>query len=337
VEFKPDIEETVARCRALWGFEELGPPFVMIQAPEAPIASGAHDCAFWQDPDGFVAHHERVLERRLRIRDDTVPVLRPPLSHAAAPGALGAPVEMHGGHLWARPVLRELEEHEALSLNAAGEWVRRLEAYYRRLLALAAGRFFVGPCEVPGPADLMGALRGHQQVLLDLCDSPEAVERFAVHVARLARSFDEMVRGWLASQEGFDGCWMASAWAPPGTLQFCEHSSVNYSPEQYDRFLSPSNAELMRPYRRVVSYVYCSAGRHLAERYFQRGRPIWVRSCDGNPPAQMVERHRGDAIVTIHTTAPEFPRARARFGSRGVCYFVECASLEEAVALGDGR
>ena len=332
--FKPDIEQSVERCRALWAFRELDPPFMMVSAPEALVASGAHDCRFWEDPEGFAAHHEQVFERRLGIRDDTVPVLRPPLSHATVPGALGAKVELHGEHLWSVPTLKDLRDHRDLSLRGGGAWTALVERYYRRLLELASGRFFVGLCEVPGPADLMGALRGYQEILTDLVDAPELVVEFALQAAGLAQEFDRLVRGWTAGQESFGGGWVASAWAPANTLQFCEHSSVNYSPAQYERFLEPANRVLMEAYHRVVSYVYCGTGRHLVTRYFERPRPVWVRCCDGEAPEALMRAHRGRAIVTVRTSPPKLSDAIARFGTCGVCYLVECASLQQAEEVG---
>ena len=332
--FKPDIEKAVERCRALWAFRELDPPFMMINAPEAPVASGAHDCAFWEDPEGFVAHHERIFEMRLGIRDDAVPVLRPPFSHATVPGALGAKVELHGEQLWSVPTLRDLRDHRGLSLLGGSAWTARVERYYRRLLELASGRFCVGVCEVPGPADLMGALRGYQKILTDLVDAPELVAEFALNAARLAGEFDRLVRGWLEGQESFGGCWAASAWAPANTLQFCEHSSVNYSPAQYGRLLEPANRALMEPYGRIVSYVYCQTGRHLVTRYFERPRPVWVRCCDGEAPEALMRAHRGRAIVTVRTGPLGLSGVIGRFGSCGVCYLVECASLKEAEEVG---
>ena len=335
--YKPAIERTVERCQALWGFEELEPPFCMVSAPEAPITSGGHDCEFWRDPDGFVAHHAPTFEKRAGIRDDAIPMLRPPFSHATVPAAFGAEVELHAGKLWTGPMLDSTREHERLSLPEENEWLGHLERYYRRLLKLAEGRFRVELCEIPGPADLMGALRGFESVLLDVCDDPEGVAGFARHAAELAAQFDSRVRGLVAEQESHGGCWIGSSWAPANTALFCEHTSVNYGPAQYARLLRPANAVLLSRYDRVLSYVYCKAGEHLLSHYFERGRPVWLRGCDEDPPAEVAQAYRGRAIVSVRTSVADFPQACERFGRIGVCYAVDCASLEEARQFCEAR
>jgi hypothetical protein len=112
---------------------------------------------------------------------------------------------------------------------------------------------------------------------------------------------------------------------------FCEHASVNYGPDQYSRFLEPANRLLLSRYDNVLSCVYCEAGKHLLPRYFDRGRPAWLSGCDADPPADLIRRHRGRAIVTVRTSPSEFEEAVGRFGRVGVCYLVNCSSLEEAV------
>ena len=164
MEFKPNIEQTVERYRDLWLFKELDPPIVMVSTAEAPITTGAHDCVFWQNPDALVEYHLRGLENRRNIRDDYIPMLRPPFSHAA----LGAEVELLNEKLWARPLLSVIEKYKDLRLPLRNDWIDHMEQYYRCLVELAAGRFAVGLTEVPGPADLMGAMIGFEEILLYL-------------------------------------------------------------------------------------------------------------------------------------------------------------------------
>ncbi len=333
MEFKPNVEQAVRRYRDLWLFKELDRPIVMASAPEAPIGTGAHDCIFWQDPDAFVEHHLKGLDNRRLIPDDCIPMLRPPFSHAALPAALGAEVELLNEKLWVRPLLSAIEEYEDLRLPPHNDWLEHMEQYYRRVVELAAGRFAVGMTEMPGPADLMGALLGFEAILLAMYDAPDAVEGFAKHSAALAVEFTERVRDFMDGQENYGGCWLTNAWAPPKTIYFCEHTSVNYSPEHYERFLAPANRILLEQNDYALTYVYYSAGVHLASHYFNRHRPTWVRSCDGDPPPDLVAAHRRRAIVTIRTTASDFRAVHGQFGNVGVCYVVECGSMEEAAEL----
>lgn len=305
----------------------------MTSSPEAPVTTGTHDCQFWQDADAFVEYHISNLENRRRIGDDCVPMLRPPFGHALLPAALGTRPELLNGELWMHPCLPDIQQYKNLCLPARSDWTDHVEQYYRRVLELAEGRFTVEFPQVPGPADLMGALLGYEAILLALHDTPEAVEKFARHAAGLAVEFVERIRSLLSGQEDFGGGWLANAWGPAKMIRFCEHTTVNYSPEHYERFILPANRILMENYDYAMTYIYYSGGKHLASHYLDRGCPTWMRSFDEDPPPDLVKAHRGRAIVTVHTTASDFQDVWKQYGNIGVCYLVECAALEEAVDL----
>ncbi len=305
----------------------------MTSSPEAPVTTGTHDCQFWQDADAFVEYHISNLENRRRIGDDCVPMLRPPFGHALLPAALGTRPELLNGELWMHPCLPDIQQYKNLCLLARSDWSDHVEQYYRRVLELAEGRFTVEFPQVPGPADLMGALLGYEAILLALHDTPEAVEKFARHAAGLAVEFVERIRSLLSGQEDFGGGWLANAWGPAKMIRFCEHTTVNYSPEHYERFILPANRILLKNYDYAMTYIYYAGGKHLASHYLDRGCPTWMRSFDEDPPPDLVKAHRGRAIVTVHTTASDFQDVWKQYGNIGVCYLVECAALEEAVDL----
>ena len=156
---------------------------------------------------------------------------------------------------------------------------------------------------------------------------------FALYAADIAVEFYERIHGLLDKQEMYDGYWMTNAWVPKDTIYFSEHFSVNYSPKMYQTFLKPANDRLLRNYQYAMSYVYCSAGKHIIAEYFNRGRPVWIQSCDNDPPSNIIERFQGQVLVTIHTTASQFQDTYSRYGGLGVHYRVRCVSLKEAKEL----
>lgn len=330
MEFKRDIAKAIERYQRLWSFQELDPPLVMIDIPESPITSGGHDCGFWKDCDGLVEKYLGWLALRNEIADDTVPMLRPSFSHVALPAILGAEPELHNTSLWVHPILEKLEDYKTLAFGQEGRWLGVFQRYYERLLELAAGRFAVGLYEVPGPADLMGALRGFETILMDLYDQPELVKQFAGWAGEIAVAFRGWLGGVLAQQENYGGCWVGNAWAPEDTICACEHSTVSYSPALYAEFLKPANDVMFGEYGHAVTYIYATAGAQHSADYFCRGRPVWVNSCDGNPSAEIIEQFGGQAIVTLRTNPADFRGLYDRHGGRGMAYLVSCASLDEA-------
>ncbi len=331
MKYKPDIIKKVERYRRFWAGEALDPPLIMVNMPESAITTGGHDCAFWRDPDGFVRHFLDALALHRRIPDDTIPMLRPPFSHAALPAILGCPPELHEGKLWVRPILKNLGDFKHIVWDNESYWLEQFHGYYRRLLDLSENRFAVALFEIPGPADLMGALRGYENILTDLYDDPETVQAFALQAADWAVTFHQKVTDWLAGQESFGGYWAANSWITKDTIYFCEHSCVNYSPAHYERFLKPANDRLLTNFGHALTFVYLKAGAHLVPYYTNRGRPVWIRGCDVDPTAEQVNRYRKQVVFSVRTTVDQYNQTVARYGPQGVCYQVDCASLDQAI------
>ena len=176
-------------------------------------------------------------------------------------------------------------------------------------------------------------LRGLQNALTDPYDDPDLAKAFLFHAADLLVQFDQRIRSILDAQENFGGCWIVSGWAPAQTLYFSEHTTVNYSPEIYREFVQPANARMLDGYPCALTYLYVNEGIHLKDEYFRRGRPIWVNTCGGDPPADVVREFSGEDYFTIRASAETFEQLLSQYGSRGIAYEVTCGSLEQAQHL----
>ena len=330
MKYKAGIDRVIERYKRFWDFQQLDPPLIMIDIPESAVVSGGHDCEFWNNPEALVEKHRRALKMRSFIPDDAIPMLRPPFSHVALASVLDAEPELHNGKLWVRPILKDLKEYNQVFSADNSRWLSRIKGYYKRLLELAENKFAISLYETPAPADLMGALRGFETVLLDFYDFPDIMHDFALQTAKAAVKFHEHIRTIISDQQMYDGCWIGNSWAPVDTIFFCEHSSVNYSPELYEKFIRPANSVMLERYGHALSYIYYTAGSHHTKNYLDLGCPVWVRSCDGDPPPEIVKQYRGKAIVTIYTSSREFRHNYAKYGNVGICYHINCKSLAEA-------
>lgn len=333
MEFKPQIEKTIDRYKRLWNFEPLEVPITMIDIPKSSVSTHGNDCTYWQNPEAFVNAKLESLSIRQEIPDDTIPMLRPPFSHTALPAALGAQPEMHNGKLWVNPIFDELTKNTRIELKSDNCWLEKVETYYKQLIELSDGRFAVGLYDTPAPADLIGALRGFEQILFDLYDRPQIVKKLAVDAAKAAAEFNHRLYKILAKQENYGGTWAANSWVPADTIYFCEHCSVNYSPQLYDELIKPANAVMLADFGHAVTFAYCTAGHHHIDNYFNRPCPVWLRSCDGDAPSELIKKQIGKTIVTIHTTSDRFDKDCILYGTTGICYRVSCKSLNEAQDL----
>lgn len=178
MEYRPDVQEVVERHRKFWTFEEMNIPLLKIASKDVGVRTPGNNCKYYQDPKAFVQYYEDAFRRCSQLKDDTIPRLRPPFSHALISGILGAKVELVNDVLWAHPFIESWDQIDDLKLDKNSAWALRFKTFYKELLDLARGNFAVTVYETQGPGDLMATLRGPEKLCLDCYDSPDEVKRF---------------------------------------------------------------------------------------------------------------------------------------------------------------
>lgn len=333
MKFKKNIENVIERHKDLWDRRELEPPLIYTTFPEGEISTHGHFCELSNNPEEFYYKFKKSLEIRKEIPDDSIPMLVPPFSHAILPAILGAEIKFRSGKFFAKPCMNSIDEYESLYFSIKNKWYRKIESYYSRLLRLANSLFPIGIYELPAPADLMGALRGFDRLLMDLYDYPDKVHKFADKCVKLAVEMNECIHKLISSQENFGGTWVTNSWAPGKCIFFSEHSSVNFSPELYLKYLEKPNEDLVNKYSSAVSYVYPEEGKHLLNYYLNRECPLWIWSASvrgyGNIEKDIIDKYPG-SIVTIRSNPGDFNTIVKKYGSKGIAYMILCKSFKDS-------
>lgn len=151
---------------------------------------------------------------------------------------LGAGAEYHTPTTWfyrlELAVLRDLE----LAYDPDNVWWQRVQAMTRAAAERWDGRVVVGYSDIGGNLDILASLRGTQNLLYDLIDDPDTVERQVQQITRLwLRYFGELEKLMPLEQHG-RCCWAPLLSPGPGYMlqsDFC----YMISPEMFDRFVLP--------------------------------------------------------------------------------------------------
>lgn len=144
------------------------------------------------------------------------------------------------GTTWFEPLpgITHLAEIE-LQYDAENAWWQHCQALIRAAVDRWGDRVVLGHTDLGGNLDILASLRGTQELLYDLTDAPEEVERLAEQITTLwLRYFDEMQA--IIDRTPLPGCsYWSEYWSPgPGYIlqsDFC----YMISPRMFRRFVLP--------------------------------------------------------------------------------------------------
>ena len=173
-------EEVKRQHEAFWHQEAYGRCCLYLTAPkaEAPPREKPRDLKqMWEDIPWRVRWEQQGLEDTLLLGDAI-----PSVFTNFGPGCLAACVG--GTHKWSEFTvwfenepffIQDWENPPEPVLNQQSAMYRLVEEYSNALLQAGKGKFYTSITDIGGTYDVVAALRGTQNLLIDLYEYPEAV------------------------------------------------------------------------------------------------------------------------------------------------------------------
>ncbi len=193
---KPDYEETRQRIEAFWERQLLDRPVVQftLYKPEAerrplPVSGHTTPAGRWLDAEYQAEWALANLSNQLFL-GDTLPVAWPNLGPDVFASFYGCPLEFDdSGTSWSRPILDDWSKVDEVRLDRGHPFLRRLVEMSDALLEVGRGHFLTGITDLHPGGDCLAALRGPQNLALDLLDHPAEVKAL---LARVEADFFEV-------------------------------------------------------------------------------------------------------------------------------------------------
>ena len=239
----------IDRYRAFWNRAPVERPLVGFSFKSwFPLQEYAASAA-WQDadhlvpdmvePEAFMDDQERLLREGETLADD---ILRGASPSQAVPwlvGMLGARLRILPGSILGETRSLSWEAIEDIHLDRAHPWFETYIDFSRTLVRRADGRFPVSHGTLVGPTDLHAALRGHDQSIMDLLESPERASRLLWRLGEIFCEITEAVWDHIPLFHGGTYDAQYQLWAPGPIVRMQEDASGLYSPSLYRRFVQP--------------------------------------------------------------------------------------------------
>lgn len=244
--FQPEWDTIQTRLEALWQREivdrcciVLMPPKEKRPDPYPPPEDAGALREYWLDSGQILARNIGRWENTV-FMGDAFPCAFPnygPAGHAKY--FQGAKWEYTKDSMWIHPSIEDLETQTPVYDPNSAALLAELDSV--RGMAQGAGEdFLVGMLDNCGMLDALAGLRGNAQLLVDLIERPEAVERALKAI--LAGWMDAQTRFFeLVKDNNFGGSshpWMYT-WSPGRHAQLQVDFAAMISPAMYERFALP--------------------------------------------------------------------------------------------------
>jgi hypothetical protein len=235
--------DRIERNWTAWWHGETDRPMVMIETMVDPRYSldtwNEHLTLFplTQSAEEVIDRFAPQLEA-FRYLGDAFPKWVPYFGPGVIAAFLGSPVDASTGTTWFHPSgIASLVETD-LTYTPDNPWWQRVEAVTRAAVARWSDRVVVGHTDLGGNLDILASLRGTQQLLLDLYDAPDEVERLLGQITLLWLRYYDAFRRLVAAS---NRC--TAGWSPlmmPGSGYMLQSDfSYMISPRMFERLVLP--------------------------------------------------------------------------------------------------
>jgi hypothetical protein len=174
-------------------------------------------------------------------------------------GILGCRLQRSGQTVWAEERKASWEELADLKASPQAPWFKKYVEFVRVLTAGAAGTHPVGMPILRGVSDMMGALRGHTESIMDLLESPDEARALA---SKAADALIELTRAHHKATEPFHGGYFIeqySLWAPGPLVRMQEDESAVYSPALYREIVLEQDRKIARAFPYSLIHLHSSS------------------------------------------------------------------------------
>jgi hypothetical protein len=247
LEFKPDMDEMKDRLTAWWEGGDIGRPALLLTAPrETP----AEETPYMPEPEGWVTRYSitdydyRVyLGRTWCVNTHYLAESTPFVSPDLAPNCLALYLGCRGvdmpGTVWCEPFIDDQDEPKEMQFEFDPENIYWKFSWKlgQELKELGAGKFMLQFPDLIEGLDTLAAIRGSEDLLMDLIERPEWVVRTVAKITEIYFEYYDRFYELMKDERGGSVFW---AWAPGRMCKLqCDFSAM-ISPDMFDEFMMPA-------------------------------------------------------------------------------------------------
>ena len=178
LEYKPDFSRAQRYWDALWNRDIIDRPCTLVTVPRHGDASKySRIIAADDDFEDILAECDAYLESHLFL-GEAMPCFRPGFGPDQMAGFVGAPLVINKGSSttsWSEKIVTDWEEFLPLSIEDDNIYCRRMKEFHEAAEERITGRCLLCEIDLHSNIDLLEGLRGAQNLMFDMIDSPDII------------------------------------------------------------------------------------------------------------------------------------------------------------------
>jgi hypothetical protein len=343
----------VDRYRAFWNRDEVDRPLAGFSfkswfpleeyAASAAWQSATHLVPGMVEPEAFMDDQERLLREGELLEDDILRGASPSQAIPWLVGMMGARLRILPGSILGEQRTLSWDELAGVRLDRANPWFEKYVQFIQVLVDRSGGRFPVSHGTLVGPSDLLAALRGSGQSILDLMEEPARASRLLERFGQIFYQITE--EAWKHIPLFYGGYYDAQyqLWAPGPIVRMQEDASGLYSPRLYREFVQPVDRELASHFGCAFIHLH-STSMFLLDAFLEveqiRCFQVNYEIRSGGPPIegmipyfQRIQGAQRPLLIRGSFTPGEMHTLLDALEPRGLYVYVMVESMEEVAAL----
>lgn len=343
----------VARYRAFWNRDEVDRPLAGFSfkswfpleeyAASAAWQSATHLTPGMVEPEAFMDDQERLLREGELLEDDILRGASPSQAIPWLAGMMGAWLRILPGSILGEQRTLSWDELAGVRLDPANPWFEKYVQFIQTLVDRSGGRFPVSHGTLVGPSDLLAALRGSGQSILDLMEEPARTSRLLQRFGQIFFQITE--EAWKHIPLFYGGYYDAQyqLWAPGPIVRMQEDASGLYSPRLYREFVQPVDRELASHFACAFIHLH-STSMFLLDAFLEveqiRCFQVNYEIRSGGPPIEgmipyfrRIQGAQRPLLIRGSFTPGEMRTLLHALEPRGLYVYVMVESMEEVAAL----
>lgn len=260
MKYKENWEATKAKWESYWKRENKGRPLMYVIADKEEAKDPARAEALKsRDMDDKYLNAERIVER-FRYYCETHEFLGesfPNLSIDFGPGSMagyvGCNIVFQERTVWFEHFVNDWKEHGDIVFDENNEWFKKHIQLFKDVKALAGDDFLIGIPDIMENVDVLASMRGVQDLIFDIIDSPEEISRRLKQIQDIYMEYYDRFYDVIKDENG--GCCYTvfQIWGTGRTVKLqCDFSAL-MSPDQFTEFIED---ELRQQAKKLDNVLY---------------------------------------------------------------------------------
>jgi len=246
--YKQDWEQAQQRMMAWWEGEVIDRVCLQVTAPLAeaseaepadiPTPDDLYD--WWTDIDCVIERTANQIQRTF-WGGEAFPLFSPNLGPDVFGAFFGAEIRfLDRSTSWVQPIINDWQSASQLKLQDDSPWWQRQLELLRQAKTCGDGKWITGIPDTHSGADALAALRGRNDLCLDLYDHPQevkaAMSRMVEAVVQVYEVYYDIVE---AQKYGSSSGWLPAWWPGRANVVQCDYIAL-VSQEMVEEFFLES-------------------------------------------------------------------------------------------------